>query len=296
MSDWEPIWAFEQRVTGTVIVACLTLVTYDYLLTVKQEIRYVWRAPWTPGTLIFLLLRYMAFMDLPILLWEYVTTEPGGRSCQVGVAWIMWMELIALLLSCLVIGLRTWAIWDRSRACGLLVGSVFLAATGMGIYATFTFNNELSILVSDFDVAGPGCIDTSALDAVLDLEHLYELLAVYESLVLALTLWRGFHHLRQGRTLLISVLYRDAFLASSVLCCTSVVIVAVANGLPTTNYWFTCAYIHRAFTNVLPSRIILNIREATYSLDGWDITIEDSRPVVLTMAPHTATGSSSDVA
>ena len=49
---------------------CTTaLYSYDYIVTLDQEINYVWTKKWSPSTLIFLANRYLAFA---LALWVLV--------------------------------------------------------------------------------------------------------------------------------------------------------------------------------------------------------------------------------
>ncbi|KZV86307.1 hypothetical protein EXIGLDRAFT_587720, partial [Exidia glandulosa HHB12029] len=65
---------------------------WDFVLTLREEVRWIWGSSWGLGKILFLLGRYMT-----------------------------WAEVI--LAVCLILILRTWAIWKRSRRvlCGLLI-------------------------------------------------------------------------------------------------------------------------------------------------------------------------------
>ncbi|THV07051.1 hypothetical protein K435DRAFT_380235 [Dendrothele bispora CBS 962.96] len=42
-------------------IASLTLLVYNYLISLDAEIQLVWKAPWKFGKLLYLLTRYLAF-------------------------------------------------------------------------------------------------------------------------------------------------------------------------------------------------------------------------------------------
>ncbi|KAF8842339.1 hypothetical protein BDN67DRAFT_899504 [Paxillus ammoniavirescens] len=42
-------------------LACFTLLVYDYLITLSQEVEYFWTGSWTPSRILFLLNRYIPF-------------------------------------------------------------------------------------------------------------------------------------------------------------------------------------------------------------------------------------------
>jgi len=47
-----------------VVVAIITAVGYDYLLTFPQEIEYMWSKPWTWVSMLFILSRYCGLISL----------------------------------------------------------------------------------------------------------------------------------------------------------------------------------------------------------------------------------------
>ncbi|KAF8442244.1 hypothetical protein L210DRAFT_938731 [Boletus edulis BED1] len=51
-------------------LAVLTAVGYDYILTLTNEIEYIWTKPWTWVSTLYLLVRYVGFYTLavPVLL------------------------------------------------------------------------------------------------------------------------------------------------------------------------------------------------------------------------------------
>ncbi|KAF7433532.1 hypothetical protein PC9H_005488 [Pleurotus ostreatus] len=51
-------------------VAGTGLFIYDYVLTLGDEARYVWTAPWSLGKILFLLTRYPTFVDVALALYR----------------------------------------------------------------------------------------------------------------------------------------------------------------------------------------------------------------------------------
>jgi len=263
--------ALVQRITGTILVACTAFVSYEYFLTFEQEVRYVWLAPWTAGKCIFLLGRYLFFVDIPVLMWVFVTTVPTDDTCTRTLDWVVAVELPALIVAWLVVGLRTWAIWNRNIICGAIVSLALLAATGIGLYDAIIFIGGLT--ATTWPTAEiSGCLVVASSMVLQSTVKLYFASAGYESIVLFATLLRGVYHLRRERSSLTATLYRDAFFASTILFTASVLV--AYNSYSQKAHWISYAAVHRTLTAVIPTRILLNLRKEAYSVDGWDVTIE----------------------
>jgi len=276
-----------QWVTGIVLIACTSFVTYDYLLTFEQEVQYVWLKPWTAGKVLFLLVRYLFFLDTPILTWDYLTITPDITSCRVTLNWVAAVELPGLLVAWMVVGLRTWAIWNRSSVCGVLLGLAALASTATGVYDVLTFIRGLT--ASTRTAQGiPGCFFVLSSAAVQSTQKLFLVSAGYEALILLATISRGAHHLRGKRSSLATTLYRDALLASALLFTTSVL--TAINASVQNDYFISYSAIHRAFMAVIPGRIILNIRREAYTLDSWDGTTETGPIISISAEPTDLSG------
>ncbi|KZT57321.1 hypothetical protein CALCODRAFT_434350, partial [Calocera cornea HHB12733] len=123
---------------------------YDYCLTFDKERKYIWGTAWTPGTVLFVAIRYLPFIDLSLIIYgthlhschlvvsvcvahmdQIVVTQQETVSC-----------IIAIVLTDWVIGLRTWAIWGRSTTCAVLVASAWIAATASSLYFQVTALKE----------------------------------------------------------------------------------------------------------------------------------------------------------
>jgi len=284
MNDPTSQVALVQRVTGTILVACTTFVTYDYFLTLEQEVRYVWLRPWTAGKVLFLLVRYLFFLDTPVLMADYVMTGPDDTSCRLSFDWVAALELPGLLVAWIVVGFRTWAIWNRNRLCGLIVCITVLGTAGVGLWDVVRFISGLTATTQPANGI-PGCFLILSPSAVQSTQKLYVASATYEAAILFATLIRGLHHLRNKPSSLTSTLYRDAFIASALLFTTSVL--TAYNASIQNDYFISYSAIHRTLMAVIPGRIMLNLRKEAYNLDNWDATTEMIEPLTLTHSEDT---------
>lgn len=50
------------RWNDNISVVTITLITYDYILLLEKEIKYVWKRPWTPMSCLYLVVRYLGLV------------------------------------------------------------------------------------------------------------------------------------------------------------------------------------------------------------------------------------------
>lgn len=129
-------------VTNVIIVSSTALFFYDYCLTIRQEIRYVWETKFTLANTLFVFARYPAFLTAILIM---MPSKSSVVISNVGSA----LRVLAILSSELVFALRMWAIWGRRKS----VLIVFICAT------IAVFIPSLTITVMDIftSVADP-CI------------------------------------------------------------------------------------------------------------------------------------------
>lgn len=252
--------------------AGLCLVAYDYLLTFDSERLYIWGTALTPGNILFLAIRYLPFIDLSLIIYDQSNPGASEGICTAVIWWYQFSCILALALADGVIGLRTWAIWGRSKICATLVAVVWMGAMGSSLYFQVTALREDSYYPTPAGFDLPGCIfytsDTSTLT------NMYTIYAVYQTFIFIATLVRGVGHLRYNPAKVMSIIYRDAFISSAVLFVIAILNIVMLKVSPDWSYGLTSLY--RAMYAILPERIILNLREASMAtnINGSDITIE----------------------
>ncbi|EJT96776.1 hypothetical protein DACRYDRAFT_112399 [Dacryopinax primogenitus] len=193
---------------GYEMAAAMTLFAYDYLLMIQKERRYIWAAKLTPGKVMYLLVRYLPFLYLPLCVFEEGIMGDLPLDCAKATLALTIPELLAAAIADVVYGLRSWAVWGRGFPMVCLI-----------IVAYILFNGAAVVIVS---------IDQSALTSVR-IQGLsgcftpplhsnsfwvaYLLNTTFQLLLLILTLLRGLHFWRRQTGNLTTVLFRDAFLA-----------------------------------------------------------------------------------
>ncbi|KZP01208.1 hypothetical protein CALVIDRAFT_559841 [Calocera viscosa TUFC12733] len=262
-----------------------TLTAYDYILTFKQERDLIWKAKWTPVKALFLFIRYSVMLDMIGFFYIDFGQQVSDRSCTVVMNIVLANICTVNLCAALVIALRTWAIWERGRICGVIIGVAWSVIVVLAIYFTvYVIQGASEYEISDF--AGfPGCGATNTPESLAAAQKSYMVLATYEGLIFLMTVIRGIRYLYRPSSLTF-VLYRDAFLASTCLL-TLTIVIAVSSAL-NSDFFHIPFMLSLALYSIAPCRIILNLRESASSLDRWDLSTTSTNQTHLNIPSEVA--------
>ncbi|KAF8552127.1 hypothetical protein OG21DRAFT_176184 [Imleria badia] len=119
-------------------------VIYDYVLTFSREVDYIWHRPWTLVSTMFVLVRYLG-LSWAILMGLWSTSFVPGpvKMCT-------WDQAIFLAAADLVMILRVYAMWNRSKRiiffllC-IYVPQIIIDLVFAGVY--YNPNTRLSVTV-----------------------------------------------------------------------------------------------------------------------------------------------------
>ncbi|KAF7336548.1 hypothetical protein MSAN_02287000 [Mycena sanguinolenta] len=141
--------------------AFVTVLVYDWLLTMRLEVEFIWRQKMSFGKLLYFINRYLVIIDLVILLNSYanpiihgskVPAAPNSLldndalcpSCRC-VPWFhidSWLGVVSIVAIDTIMLIRTWAMWHRSKKAlaALVTLQVLcnLAEAGATLWASLT--------------------------------------------------------------------------------------------------------------------------------------------------------------
>ncbi|KAI9574382.1 hypothetical protein HD554DRAFT_2165880 [Boletus coccyginus] len=159
------------QISGYTAVIIITVVGYDYILTLSREIDNIWRRPWTRVSVLFLVVRYIGLCWGITLALTGSAFMPGPLKANVGISILTsganqneigyykgaamlvvgdWGYMLFLAAADLVMILRVYAMWNRSRIILYIllffyVPQVVVSAVWEGIYNNP--NGPLSVTV-----------------------------------------------------------------------------------------------------------------------------------------------------
>ncbi|KAG1726146.1 hypothetical protein EDB19DRAFT_1833546 [Suillus lakei] len=129
-----------------------TLLVYDYLLTLKDEVCYIWNRPWTIVKVMFLINRYGNLVGQTVIRLE----EAGllSHGSQVFCHRFAFFTSCFMILSTesihILVLMRAWAIWGtQKRVANILIWCYVLyvlVLTGTATYSVTTNHTQFSQL------------------------------------------------------------------------------------------------------------------------------------------------------
>ncbi|ESK91367.1 hypothetical protein Moror_2771 [Moniliophthora roreri MCA 2997] len=102
----------KRNINGLILLAVssITILVYDYILTIQMEVDLVWSSSLSWVKVLYLIQRYTPFVDsYVLLLYVWLSSDVSGRTCTAIMNFCMWMHVIGITVSEILLTLRTWA-------------------------------------------------------------------------------------------------------------------------------------------------------------------------------------------
>ncbi|KAJ6479737.1 hypothetical protein C8R45DRAFT_1005901 [Mycena sanguinolenta] len=239
-----------------------TLLVYDYLLTLDWEVSRYWGPAFTltAPNVLFFANRYGTLLgNIPVIFpyaWSSETLAGKLKTCQNLQSYHRYFIVATQVLIGVMLILRTYALYERSKYVLVLMLTVGAGAVGIGIWSvTMGSSNDSS------DDLYTGCeFKTSRSDAN-SLAVAWIGLTVMDSTIFLLTLYKVFRRRRSNGPELFTVLLRDGSLYFGVMVMSNLanILTLVIDNNPYSRASVT------TFTNVISSimitRLMLNLRD-----------------------------------
>ncbi|EGN93844.1 hypothetical protein SERLA73DRAFT_188957, partial [Serpula lacrymans var. lacrymans S7.3] len=246
---------FETLASNYTTVAFITILLYDHALTLADEIEFIWKQSMSTGKILFLLNRYIPEIDLFILMNSY--TNEAIHSEKVCLLWFQidsWLGIFNVVVIDLIMLLRTWALWRRSRIVLVILSTLLVlcicAAAGATLYASIAVVHEPS----------PGNLRPceTGFPRTEILYGLWVAIIVYDTAIVILLLVKAIPALRLNVPI-IDQLLKDGIQYFVMILFTSIANVIVINAAPPALATMLFTF-YRVMTATLGSRMVLNIR------------------------------------
>ncbi|THU76518.1 hypothetical protein K435DRAFT_704703 [Dendrothele bispora CBS 962.96] len=123
-------------------VSAGTLILYDYFLTIGREIELIWFSDWNAVKVLYLIQRYLSFVDvIHVLSGFFISADIRSSMSATQV-----LMTFGLAVSEAILSIRTWAMWKDYRLVKLAIPVYF---TGGWIFCTvfaFLFANSIGLI------------------------------------------------------------------------------------------------------------------------------------------------------
>ncbi|KAF8877765.1 hypothetical protein CPB85DRAFT_1443515 [Mucidula mucida] len=108
-------------------MSAIVLYVFDYLSSLDQEVGLIWGSDWTVTKFLYLVTRYLPFIDMGLVLYD---NRPNmtPETCVFVSRLNGWMFTAGIVLAEVIFSLRTWAVWNRPRFLTVGMPVLFLAS------------------------------------------------------------------------------------------------------------------------------------------------------------------------
>ncbi|KAH8111212.1 hypothetical protein DFH11DRAFT_1616026 [Phellopilus nigrolimitatus] len=243
------------RISSYLDAGTFTILIYDYMITLSSEMRLIWPMPFkSPAKILFLLTRYMPFFDMSILFRSYLGIHTP-EYCVTAYRSIGWLLIAGFITAEAILVLRTWAVWERSRAIGIGLAIWFIVIWGTNLAITDMFMNTMK--VSPLPAGFSGC-EVTAGSPIIVVDWI--LLVVFDSGLLVLMVIKSIQRYNfHGHSLLFKTVYRDGTVFYIYLLGLTVANIIVMMTLPD-DLKTVLFNFERVIHAILTERILLSLR------------------------------------
>ncbi|KIJ54551.1 hypothetical protein M422DRAFT_220842 [Sphaerobolus stellatus SS14] len=257
------------------LVAAFTMLVYDYLITVGQEVESIWKQTWSGATLLFALNRYGSLLQRPIIVAAFLSPawSRDVPSCQHFVRFSGGSTVGIVAIGELILILRVWAIWHRNKKILAFLSFMWIMQV---TFSGMALGYSQRVPFPPFFV---GCILTGIDNRFIP----FWLMPLFtDSVIFFLTVYRVLKYSRTMRDSgLFKVLFRDGilyfFCIFSVNFLNVILYIVATEDLKAIGAGFS-----QTLTSVMVSRLVLNLRGVRAQRD-----VDDSYTRVGASLTHT---------
>jgi len=236
-------------------VVSLAVLVYDYLITFSGEVQHIWGHSFSPITLVFLLTRYLPFVDSTLLFVHEYLNLSSVRTYSILFKLQVWFVTIGTALAAVVLVLRTCAIYRNKRRIIICLTILYALIVIAAIYSIQNFLTSLQFARGHQTVGGSFFVASANKGIFVG----YASLLAFETLVLFMTILKAKSQRNESR--LYRTLYRDSlqfyiYIFAVSLC--NLLLLAFAPG----EAKLLLTQFLRVAYSIFLGRIILNIRDA----------------------------------
>ncbi|KAH7905915.1 hypothetical protein BJ138DRAFT_1130232 [Hygrophoropsis aurantiaca] len=132
-------------------IASLSLLIYDYLLTLREEIEFFWSGRWTLSRVLFFLNRYLPFIAMIPVTVQCFDPSLSLASCDHGLRAVFTLTMLALCVNQAILLLRVWHMFSDNLLARSIAMCTFIGcALASFITLALSFSDLHSQALSSF--------------------------------------------------------------------------------------------------------------------------------------------------
>lgn len=257
-------------------IGAFSILIFDFCITFQDEVKWTWSRPWDTTRVIFVISRYLPFIGSALTAYAAlrVSGPPAPSLAENSIHIISIVAAEGLLL------IRTWAFWQKSKPVliGLMVYSMvtIIAAVSMNV-----FPNHQLISSAMSTLPGAGGFESSRNAALV-----YAILALFECVILALTVYKKFSDYRHAESSIISTVYGGSMFYMSCIIAITVTNVIIDAVFPV-GYTNMLDTLQLVIHSVLGSRIMFHLRSSHDDMYKMHTSLPEISEIIRFQRPQT---------
>ncbi|KAG2047175.1 hypothetical protein BDR06DRAFT_964268 [Suillus hirtellus] len=233
---------------------------FDFCITFAEEVRWTWFRPWDVTRVIFVISRYLPFAGVGLTAYDALRV---GHQCTSSLQGKI-IHIISIVAAESLLIIRTWAFWQRSKRLliGLLVYSVLIIAAALAVDLSPTM-----LLPGEEPPIGTCYFEDTRNEAVV-----YIFLAMFESVILILTVYKRVHDYKNSQSGIVVTLYHDGMFYMLCILGITLANVVIGAALPSA-YSDMLDALQLVSHSVLASRILFRIRDSNERIQEPSVSV-----------------------
>jgi len=194
-----------ENVFHYLLVSTFTLLSTEYVLTLRDEIRFIWTSRFSLAKLLYVLNRYVPPINVIFSVYLFIFTEKTGEGlCRKEFIVMGSVVYFQFAIAYAVLCVRAYAVWKSVKPVAVLLVTLFIGSVSVqGYVVSIYFAGVIA-----FNLGGgvPGCL------ILLTNNKMWITLIVLvcsDAVALALLLIKSFTAFRSSKSGLLTVMVRD---------------------------------------------------------------------------------------
>ncbi|KAJ6605403.1 hypothetical protein DFH09DRAFT_1121327 [Mycena vulgaris] len=238
-------------------IASSAILFFDYLLTFDLEMALIWPSRWSISKILFLLSRYLVFVEVPLGYYYVFVSDTSLKHCKIINSTVIMTRLAGIAIAEAILLLRTYAISGRERRVLNVFGSIYAIGVSTSIITLSLFIGSSKYAVPPLHL--PGCDLAGGRFIFVGIPFI--IIVLNESALMSYTIWIGIKTYRHTRNPLIVTMYRDGIIYFAFLSVGSLINLLILVAGPAHMQDLLNSLL-RILHSIFSCRILLHVREA----------------------------------
>ncbi|KAJ7020190.1 hypothetical protein C8F04DRAFT_1145198 [Mycena alexandri] len=238
-------------------LASIALLVFEYLLTFNLEVTLVWPSTWSTSKVLFVLSRYLPFLEIPLTSYYVFASTPAATLCRTVNSIIIITRVLGIGIAEAILLLRTYALSGRDRRVLTRFGSFFVLGVSTSIITCSLFIRSSIYDVPPLHLVGCNLVGGTFIFIGIP----FMIVALNEIVLMSYTLRVGLKTYRHSLSPLVITLYADGIMYFVFLSTGSIVNLCILVAGPSHLQDLLNSFL-RVFHAIFACRILLHVREA----------------------------------